>query len=83
VYGKPVAFGPNYKRFREAEALVQSGGGLVVRNAQEMIASTKAFANDNTAYLKASDAAAKLVKDGSGATEGIVRELERLLAARS
>ena len=79
VYGKPVAYGPNYKRFREAEALVQTGGGLVVRNADDLMASTKAFANDNTAYLKASDAAAKLVEQGSGATVGIVKELRKWL----
>lgn len=80
VYGKPVVFGPNYKRFREAEALVQNGGGVVVRNADDLITSTKAFANDNNAYLKASDAAARLVGQGSGATAGIVNELESLLS---
>lgn len=79
VYGKPVAFGPNYKRFREAEALLQTGGGLAVRNTDDLIASTKSFANDNAAYLTASDAAARLVGQGSGATVGIVKELEKLL----
>ena len=29
-YGKPVLFGPNYKKFREAIELISSGGGISV-----------------------------------------------------
>jgi 3-deoxy-D-manno-octulosonic-acid transferase len=79
VYGKPVMFGPNYKRFREAEALVQTGGGICVRNANELLIATKSFVNDATSYKNSCDAAARLVAQGSGATVGIVKELETLL----
>ena len=79
AHGKPVAFGPNYKRFREAEALVQCGGGTSVKSAEELLAVTTAFVNDANAYRYASDAAARLVRQGSGATVEIVDELEALL----
>jgi len=79
VYGKPVAFGPNYKRFREAEALVQTGGGVSVRSAKELLAGTKAFVNDANAYRQACDAAARLVGQGSGATLGVVKDLAPVL----
>lgn len=32
VYGVPVIFGPNFKKFREANQLIESGGGYSVAN---------------------------------------------------
>lgn len=32
VYGMPVIFGPNYKKFREAHDLIRLGGGFSVKN---------------------------------------------------
>jgi len=32
VYGVPVIFGPNFKKFREAHQLIESGGGYTVRD---------------------------------------------------
>lgn len=36
VYGKPVLFGPNYKKYNEAIELVRSGGGLPFTDEKEM-----------------------------------------------
>ncbi len=36
VYGMPVVFGPNYKRFREACGLIEAGGGFSVKNQKEL-----------------------------------------------
>lgn len=32
VYGLPVVFGPNYKKFREAHDLIRLGGGFSIKN---------------------------------------------------
>jgi 3-deoxy-D-manno-octulosonic-acid transferase len=36
VYGKPVIFGPEYKKYAEAIGLVESGGGIPIENALEL-----------------------------------------------
>ncbi len=36
VYGKPVIFGPEYKKYVEAIGLVESGGGIPIENALEL-----------------------------------------------
>ncbi len=36
VYGIPVVFGANYKRFREACGLIEAGGGFSVKNQREL-----------------------------------------------
>ena len=35
VYGKPVLFGPYYKKFNEAVGLVETGGGFSISNDQD------------------------------------------------
>ena len=30
VYGKPVLFGPNYEKFKEAIGLIETGGGFCI-----------------------------------------------------
>jgi len=35
VYGIPVIFGPNYRKFREAHDLIEKGGGFVVHDKKE------------------------------------------------
>lgn len=36
VYDKPVIFGPRYKRFREAQGLIDSGGGFSIGNYRQL-----------------------------------------------
>jgi 3-deoxy-D-manno-octulosonic-acid transferase len=36
VYGIPVLYGPNYKKFNEAVELVQTGGGITISNQREL-----------------------------------------------
>ena len=36
VYGMPVVFGPKYRHFREAKALINAGAGFSVKNYRQL-----------------------------------------------
>ena len=68
VYGMPVLFGPNYKHFREACALIEAGGGKSVKNYREFKAAMDEALADHEAIGKK---ASEYVKSELGATERI------------
>ncbi len=76
VWGKPVIFGPNYKKYREASELIAAGGGFSVNNAVEL----KGIAIDlfdDTALLKTSSGNAKAyVERNTGATQKIMQAIQ-------
>ncbi len=72
VYGMPVLFGPNYKNFREACALIEAGGGRSVKNYREFKdAMDEALANHETMGKRASE----YVESELGATDKIYNKL--------
>ncbi len=72
VFGIPVLFGPNYKHFREACALIDAGGGKSVRNYAEFAAAMdEALMNHVEIGQKASD----YVESELGATDKIYKKL--------
>ncbi len=72
VFGMPVLFGPNYKNFREACALIEAGGGKSVRNYAEFKAAMdEALAEHETIGKKASD----YVESELGAMDKIYKKL--------
>lgn len=72
VYGLPVLFGPNYRNFREACALIDAGGGKSVKNYREFKAAMdEALANHEELGKKASD----YVASELGATDKIYNKL--------
>lgn len=72
VYGLPVLFGPNYRNFREACALIDAGGGKSVKNYHEFKAAMdEALANHEELGKKASD----YVASELGATDKIYKKL--------
>ncbi len=72
VFGLPVLFGPNYKNFREACALIDAGGGFPVRNYAEFKAAMdEALVRHEEIGKKASD----YVESELGATDKIYKKL--------
>lgn len=72
VFGMPVLFGPNYKHFREACALIDAGGARTVRNYPEFKAAMdEALANHEEIGKKASE----YVESELGATDRIYKQL--------
>lgn len=72
VYGIPVIFGPNNKKFREARHLLVQQGGFEIAGYEDFERLMDRFLSDE-AYLKASGkAAGDYVKDNAGALEKIM-----------
>lgn len=83
VYGKPVLFGPAYRKFREAVELIKTGGAIPVANENDCLLAFQKLLNDPQAYRKSCESAKRYVWDNRGATEiilGYVQE-KRLLTS--
>ncbi len=76
VYGKPVIWGPNYQKFREAKELIAAGGGISYTSAAECQQILHTLLNDKAAYTKASMAALQYVQQNKGATEKIMNYIQ-------
>lgn len=76
VWGKPVLFGPNHKKYGEAKELIAANGGFSITNAEEL----KGLADDlltNKQRLQAVSKAAKnYVEDNTGATARILEWIQ-------
>ena len=72
VYSIPVIFGPNNKKFREAQHLLANKGGFEINGYEDFEVLMDKFLTDG-AYLQASgQAAGDYVKNNSGAMEKIM-----------
>ena len=75
VYGIPVIFGPNNKKFREAQHLLANKGGFEIHGSEDFEHLMNKFLNDE-AYLGLSGkAAGDYVKGNAGAMELIMNQV--------
>ncbi len=72
TWGKPVLFGPNHSKFKEAENLIKAGGGKSFCNKDQLKAFLQEYFSDEISYKKASEAAQSFIKENKGATEKII-----------
>jgi len=72
VYGKPVLFGPNYKKFKEAIGLIETGGGICINSSTELLAILQKFINNKNELEFSSKNSFDFVKQNKGATEKIL-----------
>lgn len=75
VYGIPVIFGPNHKKFKEAGELLARGGGFTYANSAEFNAVMNSLLNDSEALRHAGDQAGRYIKDSIGASDIIFNEI--------
>ncbi len=75
VYGIPVIFGPNHKKFKEASELIARGGGFTFSSAPEFNATMNIFLGDPYALTNAGKAAGQYIKDSVGASDIIFKDL--------
>ena len=75
VYGVPVFFGPNNRKFQEAQALKACGGGIEISSAFEFGQKMDAFMASEAVLEAAGKAAGEYVSENSGATARIFKEL--------
>lgn len=75
VYGIPVIFGPNNKKFREAQHLLEKKGGFEINDYEEFKSLMDRFLTDNSYLQQAGNAAGDYVKNNSGALEKIMKAI--------
>lgn len=79
VWNIPVIFGPNNKRFQEAQGLLRAEGGFEIQNYSDFEAVMNRFIADND-HLKASgNIAGEFVQGHFGASEIILNSVSHLL----
>lgn len=76
VFGKPVLFGPNYQKFREARELLACGAAFTNATEEELSTALEALLGDETVLERSSMAAASYVRNNSGATETILNYIQ-------
>ena len=79
VFGLPVLFGPNYKKFNEAFCLIDLKAGFVVLNAEELTKQLTTFIENTDALLQASEIAKVYIQQHSGATNKIAKGIYVML----
>lgn len=75
VYGIPVIFGPNNKKFREAQHLLLERGGFEITSSEDFTRLMDAFLADSAYLERSGRAAGDYVKNNSGALEKIIRNV--------
>lgn len=75
VYGLPVIFGPNYKRFKEARDLLELGGAKTIKDTASLKALFDYLQENKHECEKIGRCAADYVKKQSGATHYIMETL--------
>jgi 3-deoxy-D-manno-octulosonic-acid transferase len=68
-------FGPNHTRFREAVELVEAGGARSFTNYDDFKTILDEWLGDEEAYSLSADIAGKYVRDNTGATDIILRNI--------
>ena len=83
VYGKPVLFGPNYQRFREAKELIRTGAGFSINSADQLTSLLKTFLTDKSRLEAVNKSSFDYVEQNRGATKKIIGYIEekRLLTS--
>ncbi|EJW94484.1 3-deoxy-D-manno-octulosonic-acid transferase [gut metagenome] len=75
VYGIPVFFGPNNKKFQEAQQLLQCRGAFEIAGADDFNRQMDRFLTDEAALQQAGQAAGNYVSSHAGALEKIMKHL--------
>lgn len=76
VWGIPVVFGPNNKRFAEAQGLLASGGGFEIDNYEKFALIMDRFCSDKAFLQNSGNAAGSFVKQLSGATNKVFSDIK-------
>lgn len=75
VWNIPVIFGPNNKRFQEAQGLIHAGGGFEIHDSESFAALMDRFGNDKSFLKDAGQKAGDFVKSFTGATQAILQKV--------
>lgn len=76
VWNMPVIFGPNNKKFQEAQGLLKSGGGFEINTYEDFSGLMSSLMNDGTFLKQAGDKAGAFVAHLAGATDKVLASVK-------
>ena len=76
VWNMPVIFGPNNKRFQEAQGLLKSGGGFEINTYENFSGLMNSLMNDEAFLKQAGDKAGAFVAHLAGATDKVLASVK-------
>ena len=76
VWNMPVIFGPNNKKFQEAQGLLKSGGGFEINTYEDFSGLMSSLMNDETFLKQAGDKAGIYVAHLAGATDKVLASVK-------
>ena len=76
VWNMPVIFGPNNKKFQEAQGLLKSGGGFEINNYEDFSGLMSSLMTDETFLKQAGDKAGAFVAHLAGATDKVLASVK-------
>ena len=76
VWNMPVIFGPNNKKFQEAQGLLKSGGGFEINTYEDFSGLMSSLMNDETFLKQAGDKAGTFVAHLTGATDKVLASVK-------
>ena len=76
VWNMPVIFGPNNKKFQEAQGLLKSGGGFEINTYEDFSGLMSSVMNDETFLKQAGDKAGAFVAHLAGATDKVLASVK-------
>ena len=77
TYGCPVVFGPNYKKFKEANDLISLGGATSINNSTEFYSLLQTYTNVAAVLKEKGDICGKYVQQNLGSTQKVVSQIEK------
>lgn len=79
TFGKPVVFGPNHKKFKEAVDLVEKGGAVVISNYSDLKLVLDKMTSDSNYVIDTGAKSLNYVSQNLGATKLIMSHIETVL----
>jgi 3-deoxy-D-manno-octulosonic-acid transferase len=76
VYGKPVIFGPEYHKYSEAVSLVETGGGISVKDGEALRDTVRLLLSNPGEYRNCAGNALRYVAQNKGATQKILNFIQ-------
>lgn len=76
VWNMPVIFGPNNKKFQEAQGLLKSGGGFEINTYEDFSGLMSSLMNDEAFLKQAGDKAGGFVAHLAGATDKVLASVK-------
>ncbi|MEO5893369.1 MAG: glycosyltransferase N-terminal domain-containing protein [Ferruginibacter sp.] len=76
VYGKPVIYGPEFEKYSEAIGLVDSGGGITIKNALELESILNELWGNEDLLAAKGKAAKDYVYSNAGASNKIIQFIQ-------